>query len=83
MPFEFTAHLRIEKAGRGGKIVTLVEKLPRSYPFLENLARKLKTKCGSGGTYRLGLHDGIIEIQGDKRDQIRKIFLEEKIQFNG
>lgn len=83
MPFEFTAVLRIEKAGRGGKTVTVIDRLPRSYPYLEELARKLKIRCGSGGTYRIGPYGGVVEIQGDQREKIRSIFAGEGIAFKG
>ena len=33
---------------------------------LADLAKRLKKKCGSGGTVR----NGVIEIQGDHRDMI-------------
>ncbi len=45
-----TAKLRIEKQGRGGKEVTVIDGLPRNGPFLEALARDLKKACGTGGT---------------------------------
>ena len=34
---------------------------------LKALAKKLKALCGSGGTVK----DGIIEIQGDHRNQVK------------
>ena len=80
--FPFTAVLRIEKAGRMGKTVTVVDHLPRSKKFLEALAHTLKTKCGSGGTYLIG-ESGKIEIQGDKREMIRSILQKERISFKG
>ena len=63
--------------------MTVVDKLPRSEKFLEGLARKLKTRCGSGGTYRIKNGMGLIEIQGDKRELIRKVLAEEGIQTRG
>jgi translation initiation factor 1 len=67
VPDRITARLRIEKAGRKGKTVTIVESLPRNPAFIKDLAGKLKRTCGSGGKAG-GTH---IEIQGDQRDKIR------------
>lgn len=67
IPDRVTARLRIEKAGRRGKTVTIVESLPRNSVFLKRLAGELKRTCGSGGKAG-GTH---IEIQGDHRDKIR------------
>jgi translation initiation factor 1 len=52
-----------ERAGRRGKVVTVVRGLPR--PLLEARAAELKRLCGAGGTVK----DGAIEIQGDHRDR--------------
>jgi translation initiation factor 1 len=75
--------LRIERAGRGGKTVTIIEKLPKAEALLEDLSRKLKTRCGSGGTYRWNELGGVIEIQGDRRDLIRKILDADGIKTRG
>lgn len=75
--------MRIERAGRGGKTVTILDHLPRSETKLEKLARFLKTRCGSGGTYRIGPESGQVEIQGDKRELIRQILAREGIQCRG
>jgi translation initiation factor 1 len=80
---DFTAVLRIETAGRNGKTVTVIDKLPRIHPFLEKLCKLLKNKCGSGGTYRVNGPIGRIEIQGDKRELIRKILTQEGISYKG
>ena len=60
---EVSAFLSIEKSGRRGKTVTVVNRLPASETFLEDLAKKLKMKCGSGGTYFIDSGFGRIEIQ--------------------
>ena len=78
-----TAVLRIEKYGRGGKIVTVVDKLPRQRKLLEELSRKLKQKCGAGGTYDVRDGHGIIEIQGDARERIKEILEKEGIPVKG
>lgn len=78
-----TCILSIEKMGRNGKTVTVLDRLPRNEPFLKDLSRKLKMRCGVGGTYRLDANGGRIEIQGDKRAELRRVLPEEKIQFKG
>lgn len=81
--YEWTAKLRIETAGRQGKEVSVIDQLPPTEAFLEELARVLKNRCGSGGTYRTGNPHGRIEIQGDKRELIRKVLTERGIRFKG
>lgn len=53
-----------ETKGRRGKGVSVISGLPLAGEALEDLAARLKKRCGSGGT----VHDGTIEIQGDHRD---------------
>ena len=53
-----------ETAGRGGKGVSVITGLPLTPDQLEDLAKQLKKRCGSGGTVR----NGVVEIQGDHRD---------------
>lgn len=79
----FVAVLRMEKAGRGGKTVTVIDQLPKNELFLKNLTTLLKKKCGSGGTYFMDGKDGVIEIQGDKRELIRGILEKQKIRSKG
>lgn len=81
--YRFIAVLRIEKQGRGGKTVTVVDRLPKNELFLKNLTTTLKKKCGAGGTYSTAGKDGVIEIQGDKRETIRAALLKEGITSKG
>lgn len=67
VPPRLIARLRIEKAGRGGKTVTVVDGLPQNAEFLKELLRELKRACGSGGAVR----EGGVELQGDLRDRVR------------
>ncbi len=69
VPERITAVLRIEKAGRRGKTVTVVDRLPRNASFLKQLAKDLKRACGSGGS----VGDGRVEVQGDHRDVLRRL----------
>jgi translation initiation factor 1 len=71
VPARVVAKLRVEKAGRGGKAVTVIYDLPRNAAFLKALARDLKQACGAGGT----VQDDAIEIQGDLRERIRALLL--------
>ena len=81
--YKFVAVLRIEKSGRAGKTVTVIDQLPKSEIFLRELTTKLKKKCGSGGTYIMDRKEGVIEIQGDKRDLIRELLTKEGIKHKG
>lgn len=75
--------LRIEKSGRHGKTVTVIDKLPINESYLKELTSELKKKCGSGGTYKTDEGRGVIEIQGEKRDLIRLYFEKLGIKVKG
>jgi translation initiation factor 1 len=57
---------------RYGKIVTIIEGIDSSDIDLDDLARKLKTRCASGGTVK----DGRIELQGEHRRKVEKVLNE-------
>lgn len=59
----------MERAGRGGKTVTLVKGFVGSSDELKELARILKNRCGVGGTAK----NGEIVIQGDFRARVVEI----------
>jgi len=62
-----------QKAGRGGKTVTVVKGFVGiGLPEKEQLAKAMQKACGTGGTVK----DGQIEIQGDKRDEVARILTE-------
>lgn len=79
----FIAVFRIEKNGRGGKIVTVLDQLPAQEKFLKDLTKEFKVKCGVGGTYTVVNRIGVIEVQGDNRDKMKKILESKKIKFKG
>ncbi len=81
--YKFVAVLRIEKQGRGGKTVSVIDQLPKNELFLKQLTTTLKKKCGSGGTYLMSGREGVIEIQGDKREVIRATLAKEGIKSKG
>ncbi len=71
--------LRLEKKGRGGKTVTVVDGLPRNASFLSALAKELKRACGTGGT----VASGCIEIQGDQRERLRPLLRSRGLTVRG
>lgn len=79
----FVAVFRLEKSGRGGKTVTVIDCLPKFELFLKDLTKELKSKCGVGGTYLMDGKDGLIEIQGDKRVQIKALFDKKGFKYKG
>ncbi len=58
--------VRLERKGRAGKSVTVVEGLPLSRKEQGALLREMKARLGAGGT----LTERSIEIQGDHRDAL-------------
>lgn len=80
---KFTVVFRLETQSRGGKTVTVLDKLPAYEPFVKDLTKELKTKCGTGGSYRIESGAALIEIQGDKRDAAKKILDAKKIRYKG
>lgn len=81
--YKFVAVFRLEKNGRGGKTVTVIDQLPKQELFLRELTKELKSKCGVGGTYSTAGKEGLIEIQGDKRVQIKAIFDKKGFKYKG
>lgn len=55
--------LQRQTQGRGGKAVTVISGLGGDAADLQQLAKQLKQRCGSGGAVK----SGTIEIQGDHR----------------
>lgn len=61
--------LNKERAGRGGKTVTLVKGFVGVEEDINSLCKLLKQKCGVGGSVK----DGEIIIQGDHRQRLIEI----------
>lgn len=66
-------NVRIEKKGRGGKAVTVIERLPPNESFLKDLSASLKKSAGCGGTYYIEDGQGVVEMQGERREQILEL----------
>ena len=67
--------MRLERRP-GGRDVTTVLGVPGTADALASLARDLRAACGAGGTVR----DGVIELQGDQCDKVRKALAERGIK---
>jgi translation initiation factor 1 len=79
IPSRIVAKLRMEKKGRGGKTVTVIDGLPRNAAFLKELSQELKRACGTGGT----VIDGGIELHGDLRERVRDVLAQKKFTVKG
>lgn len=63
----------IEKKGRGGKTVTIVNGFVGTENDLKEMERLLKNKCGVGGSSK----EGQILIQGDLRVKVTELLKKE------
>ncbi|MES2658053.1 MAG: translation initiation factor [Verrucomicrobiota bacterium] len=62
-----------QTAHRGGKGVTVARNFTGiGLAEKQELAKKMQKACGVGGTVK----DGCIEIQGDKREEMKRILIE-------
>ena len=58
--------IRLDTKHRAGKAVTLVEGFIGATNDMEELGKKLKSFCGTGGSVK----DGEIIVQGDNREKV-------------
>ncbi len=65
-PGQQKLRVKLDKKQRAGKIVTLVEGFEGQEADLAELGKRLKTKCGTGGSAK----EGEIIIQGDYKEKI-------------
>lgn len=58
--------VRLDRHARKGKVVTIVDGFVGPEEALKNLGKRLKTKCGVGGSAK----EGEIIIQGDVKEKV-------------
>jgi len=65
--------VKLDTSGRRGKTVTMISNIQHNPQVIEKLEKKLKQKCGAGGTS----YAKTIEIQGDHVDKVRTYLQDE------
>src|SRR5580765_4089008 len=65
-PAQQKLKIRLDTKRRAGKAVTLIEGFIGKGEDLQELSKKLKSFCGTGGSAR----DGEIIIQGDQQEKV-------------
>ena len=63
--------IRLDTKHRAGKAVTLIEGFKGTEEDLQDLGKKLKSFCGTGGSAK----DGEIIVQGDQREKVMQWLL--------
>jgi translation initiation factor 1 len=66
LPAEQKLIVRLETKHRAGKIVTIVDGFSGTAVNFEEMSKKLKNHCGSGGSAK----DGEILVQGDHKEKV-------------
>ena len=66
MPAQQKLRIRLDAKRRAGKAVTLIEGFSGIEEDLQELGKKLKNFCGTGGSTK----DGEMIIQGDQREKV-------------
>jgi translation initiation factor 1 len=72
-PAQQVLRIRLETKHRAGKAVTIVNGFIGREADLEDLGKKLKTFCGTGGSAK----EGEIIIQGDHREKVKQWLLKQ------
>ena len=65
-PSQQKLKILLDKKQRAGKKITLIEGFTGSQADAEELGKKIKSFCGTGGAVK----DGVIIIQGDNKDKV-------------
>ncbi len=76
-PAQQKLRIRLDTKHRAGKAVTLVEGFIGTINDLEELGKKLKSFCGTGGSVK----DAEIIVQGDNREKILQWLQKHEYKF--
>ena len=72
-------HVLIEKKGRGGKTATIIEGFEIPDDEIDEIARTLRKKLGTGGSAR----GGEILIQGDRKTDVIRLLKDLDFKVKG
>lgn len=78
LPKQQKLRVRLETKHRAGKAVTLITGFIGTNEDLEELGKKLKSFCGTGGSAK----DSEIIIQGDQRNKVLQWLLKNDYTFS-
>ncbi|HWR33866.1 MAG TPA: translation initiation factor [Chitinophagaceae bacterium] len=71
LPAQQKLKVRLDSKHRAGKAVTLIEGFVGNEEDLQELGKKLKSFCGTGGSAK----SGEIIVQGDQREKVMQWFI--------
>ncbi|MDX1976243.1 MAG: stress response translation initiation inhibitor YciH [Pseudanabaenaceae cyanobacterium bins.68] len=79
-PVSAKLNIQMSRKGKGGKTVTIISGFTQSESDLLILVKKLKAQCGTGGTVKPDGERYQIEIQGDHRQKLLELLIQQNYQ---